>query len=349
MNSIRSSLRGWLINVWRSWEQFWFTACDAATLGLIRILAGGMLLYTHWVWSLDLVGFFGSNARLSRDFIGRFHNSPYAWSHLLWIDNSIVLWCTHILALVVFAALMIGLFSRTAAVLAFLLTVSYAHRAGGALFGLDQINGFLALYLMLGPCGDAYSVDHWLRCRASADHRPRMRVSTNVAIRLMQLHLCVVYLFAGLGKLFGESWWDGTALWGALANYEYQTLDMTWLAGSIVMVNLLSHVTLFWEVSYVALIWPRLTRPVMLLLAIPLHLGIAFCMGMVTFGVVMLIANLSFVSADQIRWIEAKLRPAKTQPNAAATPYVNQPPGRRRRAAPGRNPTTGGRGSRRAR
>ena len=73
------------------------------------------------------------------------------------------------------------------------------------------------------------------------------------------------------------------------------------------------------------------TRPVMLLLAIPLHLGIAFCMGMVTFGVVMLIANLSFVPGDQIRWIEAKLRPAKTQSN---TPDVNQPTARRRRPSP---------------
>ena len=38
----------------------------------------------------------------------------------------------------------------------------------------------------------------------------------------------------------------------------------------------------------------------MLLLAMPLHLGIAVCLGMITFGLVMLIGNLaSFVSAAE--------------------------------------------------
>ena len=36
----------------------------------------------------------------------------------------------------------------------------------------------------------------------------------------------------------------------------------------------------------------------MLLLAIPLHLGIGLCMGMLEFGLVMLIANLAFVESE---------------------------------------------------
>ena len=38
-----------------------------------------------------------------------------------------------------------------------------------------------------------------------------------------------------------------------------------------------------------------------LLLAVPLHLGIAICMGMMTFGLVMLIANLAFVPPRFVR------------------------------------------------
>jgi len=63
----------------------------------------------------------------------------------------------------------------------------------------------------------------------------------------------------------------------------------------------MTHVTVYWEIFYCALIWPRLTRPVMLLLAIPLHMGIAICLGMVTFGLVMLIANLAFVPPQLVR------------------------------------------------
>ena len=44
------------------WNRFWFNPVDPATLSLIRILAGLMLLYTHLVWSLDLEAFFGKKS-----------------------------------------------------------------------------------------------------------------------------------------------------------------------------------------------------------------------------------------------------------------------------------------------
>jgi hypothetical protein len=47
------------------WNHFWFTPQDPATLGLIRILVGTMLFYTHVVWSLDLEGFFGAGGWLA--------------------------------------------------------------------------------------------------------------------------------------------------------------------------------------------------------------------------------------------------------------------------------------------
>ena len=299
------SFARWFNDCWQAWDRFLFTPKDAATLGLIRVLAGAMLLYTHFVWTLDLDGFFGSNSWLSKEFAYRYHDSAFGWSHLYWLESPAMLWCSHLVALVVFFALMVGFQSRIASVLAYLLTVSYAHRATGALFGLDQINGFLAMYLMIGPCGDAFSVDQWLKRKRgqSINTRPQPKITTNIALRLIQVHLCIVYLFAGFGKLFGESWWSGTALWGAFANQEYQTFDMTWLAHSLVLVNLFTHVALFWEVSYAALIWSKHTRPIMLALAVPMHLGIAICMGMTTFGLVMLIANLAFVSPQLIRSI----------------------------------------------
>jgi hypothetical protein len=39
----------------------------------------------------------------------------------------------------------------------------------------------------------------------------------------------------------------------------------------------------------------------MLLLAVPLHMGIAICLGMVTFGLIMLVGNLAFVPPSLVR------------------------------------------------
>jgi hypothetical protein len=306
------------------WNRFWFTPADAATLGLIRLLAGAMLLYTHLVWTVDLEGFFGTYARLPADFAHQAHESAFAWSYLYWISSPASLWSVHVAALVVLAMLMAGLFTRVTSILAFLITISYIHRAPFALFGLDNINAMLAMYLMIGPSGAAYSLDRLLGIGTGSGDRgtrskdaplPASRssiptyTSANLAIRLIQVHMCIIYLFAGFGKLQGETWWNGMAMWGAFANYEYQTLDMTWLAAHPLVINFLTHLTIAWECSYIVLIWPRLTRPLMLALAVPLHLGIAVCMGMITFGLVMLIANLAFVSPALIRSVVATFVP----------------------------------------
>jgi hypothetical protein len=306
MNTCRAYFHDLGRTLLHGWNDFWFTPSDPATLCLMRILTGLMLCYTHLVWSVDLVGFFGPDGLLTSDFVRQMHEgSPWAWSHLHRFHSTGALWILHSLALLILVLFTIGFATRCTAWLAFLITVSYAHRAEGALFGLDQINGFLALYLAIGPSGARYSWDAWWRGRGqrrgSAEFDPS--VGANIALRLTQTHMCIVYLFAGLGKLLGPSWWAGIALWGAFANYEYQTWDMTWLARHPLLVNLMTQTILVWEVSYSALIWPRLTRPLVLALAVPLHLGIAICMGMTTFGLVMLIGNMAFISPDAIRYL----------------------------------------------
>ena len=303
------------------WNRFWFTPADAATLSLIRILAGAMLLYTHLVWTIGLDSFFGPHAWISPDAAAqsaRFSLGPeleqvsqadgrqpasYVWSYFWLIESPAALWTVHIAALVVFAMLMLGLASRVVAVLAYLAAVSYVNRLPGALFGLDQTNCMLAMYLMIGPSGAAYSLDRWIAARRAGQKLAAAAptVSGNIALRLIQLHMCVIYFFAGLGKLHGETWWRGDALWGAVANLEYQSLDMTWLAGWPLTIAVLTQVTVYWELFFCALVWPRILRPIVLAFAVPLHLGIAFGMGMITFGLAMLIGCLSFVPPWLVR------------------------------------------------
>jgi hypothetical protein len=296
-------------DVARAWDRFWFTPADPATFCLIRVLAGLMLLYTHLVWALDLGAFFGRAPWISLDAWQLARQGPYSWSYLLYVQSPAALWTVHVAALIVLAMFALGLFSRVTSVLALVITLSYANRVPAALFGLDVINAMLAMYLAIGPSGACYSLDR-LIARWRAGGRlppPAPSISANVAVRLIQVHMCIVYLFAGLGKLQGESWWDGNAMWLAMANLEYQSIDMTWLAGWPLTLNLLTHLTIAWEVSYPALVWPRLTRPIVLALAVPLHLGIACFLGMITFGLVMLIGNLAFVPPGMVRAAVARL------------------------------------------
>jgi len=158
---------------------------------------------------------------------------------------------------------------------------------------------------MLAPCGNVWSLDCWIAGRRGIASPVRASTSTTVATRLLQLHLCVMYLFGGIDKAKGEFWWDGSAVWYAIANLEYQSLNLTWLVKQPWLIALLTHVTLFWETFYPVLIWPRFTRPIFLAMAIAVHGGIALALGMKTFGLAMIIANLAFVSPELVERVAA--------------------------------------------
>lgn len=314
MNLVATYIRELFTAVRNGWNDFWFTPQDPATLCAIRVLAGSMLFYTHLVWGVNMLEMWGPAGKLSLDFSRAFQGGSWAgWSHLYWFDHhALALISVHSLGLIVLAAFTLGAGTRVTSILAWLLSVSYSHRGVGALYGLDQINAMLSLYLMVGPSGAMYSLDS-LFSRAARQGRGghplcEPSVGANIAVRMIQIHMCLIYLFAALGKLLGSSWWDGSALWGAFANFEYQTIDMTWMARHEILVNLLTHVALFWELSYIVFVWPRLTRPLVIALAVPLHAGIGLCMGMVTFGLVMLYGNLAFVSPTLVRQAVALLR-----------------------------------------
>jgi len=315
---IFADVRAYVAESWQAWNRFWFKAQDPATLSLIRLLAGSLLFYTHLVWSLDLQAFLGSEGWVPVEYL---RNSVQitptdgqaqwsVWSVFFLIKAPWLLWCVHILALLVFFCLMIGLFSRTAATLGFLLAVSYAHRVSpGAFFGLDKINCMLAMYLMLGPCGARYSLDRLRRVKRGITDPVKASTSANLAIRLIQVHLCIIYLFSGLAKMMGENWQAGTAVWWALAIQEYQSIDMTWLANwpkfGPIVIALATHATVAWELFYCCAIWNRFTRPLMLWMAVFIHAGIGLFMGMITFALAMLYANLAFIKPATVRrWVD---------------------------------------------
>ena len=93
----------------------------------------------------------------------------------------------------------------------------------------------LLLYLTIGGSGQALSrpTAGWPRPTArqrGRRGRPRAAAANLASSRLINVHMCIIYFFAGIAKLRGDSWWDGTAMWRAFANLEYQSSDMTWLA-----------------------------------------------------------------------------------------------------------------------
>ena len=306
------TVKNWLTDIARGWDRFWFTPTLPHTLAVIRIACGGMLAYIHVIWASLIGDFLGEYAWIDQATIHNLHRNDWVWSWLFYVESPTILWAHQLVAILASLLMMLGLFTRVAIPVALWMTLMVCHRMTGALFGLDQVVVMLATYLVWARSGSVFSLDAWLRDRRGVSFwRPTAEpaVSNNIATRLIQLHLCVIYLFGGLSKMRGEMWWDGSALWYAAVSYEYQTLDLTWLGHFPWIIALLSGVTIFWETFYPAIVWPRATRPVALALAVFVHGGIAVALGMITFGTIMIVANFSFISPQTVqRWAESLKR-----------------------------------------
>lgn len=286
-----------------AWDQFWFQPRDSYSLAVLRLLAGGMLLYSHLIWGMELEAFFGSAGWNNAGVVQTLQSDSYALSFWWYVPDSWLM-PVHVICCLILAMFFLGAFTRVTSVLAWLIAVSYAHRAMLANYGLDQIVSVLVLYLMLAPCGQYLSIDAWRRRWSRGQpNEVRPSVMATVASRLVQCHLCVMYLFAGLSKLQGISWWTGDAVWETLANYEYQALDMTFLAAFPFVTHLATHVTVAWEISFSALVWNRYLRPFVLVIGTSMHLGIGMFLGMWTFGLTMMFGYVTFISSDRLRYL----------------------------------------------
>jgi uncharacterized membrane protein YphA (DoxX/SURF4 family) len=276
----------------RAWNTFWFTPADPLPLAVVRIAAGLILAWSSCVWLADVDAFFGADGWMPPEHVWRMNDQPWQWSGYFAAPGPNGIRVIAGLTLVAAILLTIGLATPLAAVTALVGFLCAANRAPLNTFGLDDTLGMLLIPLAIGPAGARLSVDRLLGAGGGGPS-----VAANIALRLIQVHLCVVYFFSGCGKMLGPSWWEGTALWGAAANVQYRTLDLTWLARRPLVTNALTLGTLFWEVSYPAVVWPRLTRRLWIAMAVAVHLGIGLAMGMMEFGLAMITANLAFVPA----------------------------------------------------
>ena len=308
------------------WNTFWFTPADPTLLGLIRIFTGLMLLYTHAVWGLVLSQFFGQVSWLSPELVRAIQQESYTYS-FWWIVADGWMWPVYGLCMAVLLLFTLGLFTRLTSILSLLIVISFAHRVPQATFGLDQINVMLTLYLAIGPSGQALSLDRLIAGgrRGAASSRPAPSAGANLALRLINVHMCVIYFFAGISKLQGESWWTGEAMWRAFSNFEYQSIDMTWLAWHPWVLNLVTQVSVLWEVFFCVLIWQPRLRSLMLAVAVVLHVGIGACLGMWTFGLIMLVGCASFLPTRTVRDLVTALSRGRTRAGTALMPSATPP------------------------
>lgn len=313
MNRLTNYFSDLSTGIGNSWNRFWFTPADPLPVAVLRIGTGLLSLYYLFSHSADLVRWFGPHGLLPIETVrqlttGMETQTVWRLSYLNYTDVPELLWILHGLGFVVILAMTLGLLTRLTTVLSLAVVLSYIHRAPMITGQMEPVLTMLLCYLCIGPAGKRLSLDRLVFGRKS---QPVLEASesswtANLCLRLVQVHLSGFYLMMGLTKLAGDPWWDGTAVWMLLAHADSRIFDLTIIHRFTILVNLLTHAIVFFEICFGVFIWNRLARPLLLLVALPMWLLIAVVSGSVAFCAAMLIANLAFVPASFWRELLAR-------------------------------------------
>jgi hypothetical protein len=180
-------------------------------------------------------------------------------------------------------SLALGFQTRLSAFVAWGLHLSLMTSGLASFYGVDQIANTFLFYLLVFPSGRA-----WTFVSDPASFRRETPIPVG-CLRVMQVHLCVIYLAAGLDKAVGSEWWNGEAIWQALSQPIFSTFDLRWLARYVWIPMFAGWATLVVEIGYAFLIWPRRTRKAWFIATAGLHLGMGVFMGLVFFSSVMIL------------------------------------------------------------
>ncbi|HZZ29545.1 MAG TPA: hypothetical protein VFE46_16220 [Pirellulales bacterium] len=319
------------------WTRFWFAPSDAIVLSLIRVLTAVVALW--WYLSLlpDLQSWFGPNGLLSAELAQLVQGasgdaSKAAFSLFDWTGSPSQLWLIYGLGLAALVMMLIGLFSRVATVASLVYVLSCIHRMPMMMRPVDEVLALVMFYLCLGPSGAKFSIDAWLRRRRrqrevgairTAESEIYWSSAATVAIRLLQIHLTLIYAAMIIAQLQGAAWWQGTALWWLMARPESRLIDLTGLSriglAFEYIVNFFTHAILIYELCFVFLIWNPLARPILLVLGALMWAALAVIGGSVSFAVMMIVASLAFLAPETLRGQVARNSTPQASSSAATT------------------------------
>ena len=184
--------------------------------------------------------------------------------------------------------LLLGLFCRPTAIVAWFVHICAAESGGLLAYGADSFMTTALFYLMLSPLPDRYSFDHWI-----TKSQPKNPQLLGFWRRVLQVHLCFVYFIGGLAKCLGNGWWDGSNLWRSLIRPPFTVVPPDVLVRFKYALPVLGILICLLEVSYPVFIWIKKTRLIWLVCILAMHAAIGILMGLYLFAFVMIVMNVA--------------------------------------------------------
>lgn len=213
--------------------------------------------------------------------------------------------------IVVSLAFTFGFYTRIVTPIFVIFTWSLFHRQPDLMDGGYRLLNILLIYLIFADLGTHFSLDAVFAARIGKTIQtgPFRAILHNAGVMMCMYQICLVYLFSTFYKITGTEWQQGTALYYAMSDIQFNTGPWTdMLLAHPLLLTLGDYATLLYQSAFVWLIWHPRLKYLVIAGALFLHLGIAFLMGLPWFSAIMISCEALFLTDGDYARITAFIK-----------------------------------------
>ena len=277
--------------MWEQWNQFWFAPQNLLGVAFMRVMLCGTLFYLYSI-RMTNISYFTDNSWMPRSealaTVEELYRPLFLWS--FWPDSWMGV--MHALLVLLLGLLTLGIGGRWLMWMAWILDIGFIQRNYAVTFGADLIASLFLFYLSFTQSCERLSVLNLLRKKKVFQQGDWL---SSLMIRMLQVHISVIYAYTGWEKLKGMTWWNGTALWTVMANSQTAIANFEFLRHTPCIISFISFSTIIFEIYFPAMVAWKKTRHLWLCLGVLFHLGISVFMGLGAFAMVMISSYFLFM------------------------------------------------------
>ena len=292
----------------RDWNRFFFEPQPTRVLGAYRIIIGLLTLYSFLLFAKDATAFFSDRGVLTVATCDRLQEREWH-SVLSWIRSPAGVKCALAALFLVGVSFTAGFYTRTSAVLLYVLVTSFHERNPLVMNSGDSVLRTMLFFFMFAPAGRSFSLDAVRRRRAGLESAPEFEPPW--AQRMMQIQVAVIYFTTAYAKSRGELYHNKSAMYYVFGLVDFNVHGIENLMNYPVLYSAMTYAMLFVEISLPFLIWFRASRPYAIGMGILLHLWIMWCMTLPVFGILMIATYVCFLTDEEFSaltdWTRTKI------------------------------------------
>ena len=275
---------------------FFFTPKTLYDLAFFRIAVGLVTIAYFIQMKKDVLDNCGEFGIIRREIQELYIVHPYI-PRLTWLcdifktlpnyDEEIVLNSLIGLAITASCCMILGLFTRLSAFITWFLFLCFYKSTFLSSYGFESFLCTSLFCCTVMPVGDYGSLENVFR------KSQKKSIYHGFSLRVLQLHLCLVYFFGGFFKAMGLDWWTGESIWRALSRQPFNMYDFTWMSEYHFVPITMGISVVILETFYPLFTNFAKSRPYWVALILLMHLGIGIFMGLYLFASTMIVLNIT--------------------------------------------------------